>query len=301
MYPSMNSSLNDQCAIQLRRNMKDDNMSRKTDRNLIEKYRVRPGKRLQLAKTDPNDRGQFRNKKDALTMLREDQQRLGALQQVLYAQGKHAILVVLQAMDTGGKDGTIRHVLGPLNPQGVRVASFKKPTTEELAHDYLWRIHRQVPAKGMIGVFNRSHYEDVLVVRVHGLVSKAEVARRYEQINAFEKHLADNGVTIIKFFLNISKDEQKQRLQDRLDRPDKHWKFDSNDLKERKLWDDYMTVYERMLNRCSTPWAPWYVIPANRKWYRNFLVARILRTTMEELHLKFPKPQEGLADLTITD
>jgi len=254
-----------------------------------------------LATTDP-DRSVCAPEKDkARDELENMHERLNELQEVLYAEGKHAVLVVLQAMDTGGKDGTIRRVFGPLNPQGVRVTSFKQPTPEELEHDFLWRIHQQTPRKGMIRIFNRSHYEDVLVVRVHKWAPRRELEKRYDQINAFEKHLSENGVTILKFCLHISKDEQKQRLQDRLDRPDKHWKFSTGDLAERKLWDDYTAAYQEALTRCSTPWAPWYVIPANRKWYRDFAVARILLDTMEDMGLQYPKSEKGLDKVQIDD
>lgn len=247
------------------------------------------------------EKGEFKNRADAEAPLRAIQEELNALQEVLYAQAKHGILIVLQAMDTGGKDGTIRHVLGSLNPQGVRVTSFKQPTPEELAHDYLWRIHRAVPAKGMIGVFNRSHYEDVLVVRVHNLIDAKTATRRYEQINQFEKYLTENGVTILKFYLHISKDEQRKRLQSRLDTPEKHWKFSSADIRERLRWEEYEGVYDTMLRRCSTPWAPWHVIPADRKWFRNYLVSKILLETMQGLELRYPKAEAGLDQVVIPD
>jgi PPK2 family polyphosphate:nucleotide phosphotransferase len=202
-------------------------------------------------------------------------------------------------MDAGGKDGTIRHVMSGLNPQGCRVSSFKVPTEEELAHDYLWRIHRAVPGKGEIGIFNRSHYGDVLVVRVHNLVPKRVWSKRYDQINAFENILAENGVTIVKFFLHISKDEQKQRLQERLDDSSKHWKVSAADFEERKYWDDYTEAYEDVLSRCSTPWAPWYVIPANRKWFRNLAVAGILVSTLEDMDMRFPKSKLDLSKFSL--
>jgi PPK2 family polyphosphate:nucleotide phosphotransferase len=197
-------------------------------------------------------------------------------------------------MDTGGKDGTIRRVLGSLNPQGVRVVSFKAPTPEERAHDYLWRVHREIPARGMIGVFNRSHYEDVLVAKVRGLAPPREIEARYGQINRFERHLSENGVVLVKFFLHISKEEQKARLQARLDDPRKRWKFDPADLAERKRWDEYQEAYETALRRCSSPWAPWYVIPGDHKWARNLAVARILRLTLEGMKLRYPPAPPGL-------
>ncbi len=226
---------------------------------------------------------------------------LNALQERLYAQSSQALLVVLQAMDTGGKDGLIRHVFGPMNPQGVGVTCFKKPTSEELAHDYLWRIHKEVPAKGMIRVFNRSHYEDVLIARVHELASLADINKRYAQINDFERHLTDNGVVIVKLFLHISREEQRERLMARLANPEKHWKFNTADIDERKRWADYEAAYERMLEKCSTPHAPWYVIPANTKWYRNWLVAGILLQTLEKMKPAFPEPQPDLQGLTIPE
>jgi PPK2 family polyphosphate:nucleotide phosphotransferase len=202
-------------------------------------------------------------------------------------------------MDAGGKDGTIRHVMSGLNPQGCRVTSFKVPTEEELAHDYLWRIHRAVPAKGEIGIFNRSHYGDVLVVRVHNLVPKRVWSKRFEQINAFERILAETGVTIVKFFLHISKEEQKRRLQDRLDDSSKHWKISPADFEERKYWDDYVKAYEDILARCSTPWAPWYVIPADHKWFRNLAVADVLVRTLKDMRMRFPKSKLDLSKFVL--
>jgi PPK2 family polyphosphate:nucleotide phosphotransferase len=227
--------------------------------------------------------------------------RLNELQEVRYAESRRSLLVVVQAMDTGGKDGLIRKVFGPLNPQGVRVTNFKSPSEEELAHDFLWRVHRAVPRKGMIGIFNRSHYEDVLIVRVHDLVSNTTVKKRYRQINQFERYLTENDVTVLKFYLHISKDEQKERLQKRLDKPDKHWKFSSADLDERKLWDDYVEAYQTMLGECSTPAAPWYIIPANHKWYRDYAVSQIVRDTLEGMKLQYPPPEDGLDGIKIPD
>jgi PPK2 family polyphosphate:nucleotide phosphotransferase len=207
--------------------------------------------------------------------------------------------MVLQAMDTGGKDSTIRHVFDGVNPQGVKVANFKRPTREELAHDYLWRIHRHTPARGKIVVFNRSHYEDVLVVRVHNLVPPEIWKRRYDHINAFERMLVDEGTTILKFYLHISKEEQRERLQARLDRPHKRWKFNRGDLKERALWDDYMAAYEAMLSKTSTDWAPWYIIPSDRKWYRNLVIATILVQTLQGLDMQYPASADDLDGIVI--
>ncbi|MCH7726352.1 MAG: polyphosphate kinase 2 family protein [Planctomycetes bacterium] len=220
-------------------------------------------------------------------------------QRRLYADGKQKLLVVFQAMDAGGKDGTIRKVFRGVNPQGVRVTSFKKPSDKEMAHDYLWRVHKAVPASGMIGVFNRSHYEDVLVVRVENLLPEHEWRKRYEQINEFERFLSDTGTTILKFYLHISNDEQKERFQDRLDNPDKNWKFSVDDLRKRKQWDDYQAAYEEMLNRCTTDWAPWHVIPADQKWYRNLAIIRVLVETMRELDPRFPPPEDGIDGIVI--
>ena len=224
---------------------------------------------------------------------------LESLQEVLYAEGKHKVLVVLQAMDTGGKDGTIRHVFDGTNPQGVKVASFKKPTPEELAHDYLWRVHAHTPGSGEITVFNRSHYEDVLVVRVHNLVPEQRWSGRYEHINGFERALADEGTTIVKFFLHISKSEQRRRLQARLDTPDKQWKFSKGDLAERQRWDEYVDAYEAALSKTSTSHAPWYVIPADRKWYRNLAISQILVDTLNGFDMSFPPPEDDLTGIVV--
>lgn len=263
-------------------------------------YRVAPGSKVDLAKWDADDKSAFDgSKKDGKEALPELTERLDRLQELLWAEQKHKLLIVLQAMDTAGKDGTIRHVFTGINPQGVRVANFKAPSAEELAHDYLWRIHKQTPATGEIVIFNRSHYEDVLVVRVHELVPQERWRRRYDQINAFELALAEEGTSILKFYLHISKDEQKARLQERMDDPDKRWKFNPGDLKERALWQDYMKAYEDVLSRTSTEWAPWYIIPANRKWYRNLLISTAIAETLEGLAMKFPDPHPDLDTIVI--
>ena len=266
---------------------------------LKEKYLVKPGAKVKLQRWDADDTAGIASKKKALPALEEHRKKLYELQYLLYAERRQSLLIVLQAMDAGGKDGTIRHVMSGLNPQGCTVTSFKVPTEAELAHDYLWRIHRAVPGKGDIGIFNRSHYGDVLVVRVHNLVPKRVWSQRYEQINAFEKILADNGTTIVKFFLHISKDEQKKRLQERLDNSSKHWKVSPADFKERKHWDDYTKAYEDALTKCSTPWAPWYVIPANRKWFRNLAVADILVSTLKGMDMRFPKSNLDLSKFSL--
>jgi len=251
---------------------------------------VPPGAKVKLADYDPDFKGVCEDKDKAKKLLKRNLERLQELQDVLWAEDKHAILIVFQAMDGGGKDGTIKAVMRGVNPQGCQVSSFKVPTKEELAHDYLWRVHKVTPQRGYIGIFNRSHYEDVLVVRVHNMVPKEVWQQRYEQINQFEKLLADTGTTIIKFFLHISKAEQKQRFEERLQNPAKSWKFSAGDVEERAYWDDYMRAYEEALSRCSTPWAPWYVIPANRNWYRNLVVSQTIIDTLEGLNLQYPPP-----------
>ena len=223
------------------------------------------------------------------------------LQERLYAEHKRSLLVVLQAMDTGGKDGTITHIFDGVNPQGCRVWPFKVPTPEELAHDFLWRYHNKTPERGMINIFNRSHYEDVLVVRVHNLVPESVWKERYSVICDFERMLSLNDTVILKFYLHISKDEQKQRLQARLDTPDKQWKFQSGDLAERALWDQYMAAYQDAINKCSTDYAPWYVVPANKKWYRNLVIARAITDTLEAMNPQYPPPEKELDKIVIPD
>ncbi len=266
----------------------------------MNKYRVAPGDKINLRCWNPNDKSKFeRNKLQAQKRLEELNYELEALQELLYAEHKHRVLVVLQAMDTGGKDGTIRHVFEGVNPQGVKVASFKVPTREELDHDYLWRVHKQTPGKGEIVIFNRSHYEDVLVVRVHKLVPKEAWALRYEQINEFERLLYEEGTTILKFFLHIDLKEQKERLHARLDDPNKQWKFSLGDLEERKLWPEYTKAYEDVLNKTSTKWAPWYIVPANRKWYRNLVVASNMVDALKRLDMSYPHPEDDLSHVDI--
>jgi PPK2 family polyphosphate:nucleotide phosphotransferase len=266
----------------------------------MKRYLVEPEKKISLAGHDPNETGDFKGGKEkGLQEIQKLNEELQGLQELLYAENKHKVLVVLQAMDTGGKDGTIRRVFEGVNPQGVKVASFKVPTTAELAHDFLWRIHKQTPAKGEIVIFNRSHYEDVLVVRVHNIVPKDVWSKRYQQINEFEKILAASGTTILKFFLHISKDEQKERLQARLDDPNKHWKFSLGDLEERKLWDDYQQAYEDAINQTSTKYAPWYVVPANRKWYRDLVISTVLVETLKGLKMDYPKSKEDLEGVVV--
>ena len=266
----------------------------------IDRFRVPAGgKRFRLKDVDPDGKDGLPDRERAEVDMAADVARIDVLQEIMYAQGKHALLCVFQAVDCGGKDGTIRKVFGAVDPIGIVSTSFKTPSAVELAHDYLWRVHQAVPARGYLGIFNRSHYEEVLIVRVHGLVPAAAIEQRYEQINAFEKQLSENGVTILKFYLHISKDEQKQRLQERIDDPKKRWKFNAGDLEERAWWDHYMEAYDIALRRCSTPWAPWYVIPADRNWYRNAVVAHILRQTLEGLDLKYPKPTADFSKIVV--
>jgi PPK2 family polyphosphate:nucleotide phosphotransferase len=263
----------------------------KNGKRFADNYTVAPGKDFKLAKCDPRDMNGFTDKDVAKARLAEDAAAIDKLQDRLFAEGKRALLVVLQGIDCSGKDGTVRAVFNPCGPIGVRVHPFKAPTVDELAQDYLWRVHRVCPPKGIIGIFNRSHYEDVLVVKVKGYAPKDAIERRYGEINAFEKMLTDNGTKILKFMLNISKEEQAERLRERIEMPEKRWKFNPADLEDRKLWDDYMAAYETALTRCSTEHAPWHVIPADRNWARNAAIARIVRETLEEMDPKYPEPK----------
>jgi PPK2 family polyphosphate:nucleotide phosphotransferase len=266
----------------------------------VNEYQVKPGQNVKLSDRDPDDTGRFHGKKQqARAETDEFRQKLQDLQEVLYAEHKRKVLVLLQGMDTSGKDGAIRHVFAGVNPQGVRVANFKEPTQEELDHDFLWRVHKQVPGRGELVIFNRSHYEEVLVVRVHELVPQETWEGRYDQINAFESLLAGTGTTLLKFYLHIDSDEQKKRLQARLDDPDKHWKFQRGDLQERKLWPAYLQAYEDVVNRTSTPAAPWYIVPANHQWYRDWVIAKILVETLDGLEMKYPEPTDFLEGILI--
>jgi PPK2 family polyphosphate:nucleotide phosphotransferase len=265
--------------------------------------RVAPGERVRLADYDPDDKGPFEGKNDPEVAKRRDKdlERLMALQERLYAERKRSVLVVLQAMDTAGKDGALRHVVGPLDSRGVHVVSFKAPNDEELAHDYLWRVHKVTPRRGEMTFFNRSHYEDVLTVRVFDLVPKLVWSRRYDHINAFEKMLGDEGTRVVKFYLHISKDEQKRRLQERLDDPEKRWKFAPEDLKGRAKWDELEAAYEDVLERTSTNEAPWYIVPANRKWMRDLAVAHVLVNLLEEMDPQIPTTNLDLSKIVIPD
>jgi PPK2 family polyphosphate:nucleotide phosphotransferase len=262
-------------------------------------YLVRPGKKLKLSDLDTGETGKFKDKDQARPVIAKNIERLQELQELLYAQSKHALLIVFQAMDTGGKDGAISHVFSGVNPQGCQVSSFKVPTKLELAHDFLWRIHAATPAKGMIGIFNRSHYESVLVERVHDLVPEKVWSKRYERINEFERLLSDEGTTILKFFLHISKGEQKRRLQARLKDKNRHWKLDPNDFHERKLWGKYMSAYQDALRNCSTERAPWYVVPSDHKWFRNWVLSDTIVRTVEKLGLKYPPTPPGVKGLKL--
>jgi PPK2 family polyphosphate:nucleotide phosphotransferase len=265
------------------------------------RYRVRPGGRIRLKEIDPEESESYDSKEETLPLLQRELVRIDALQERLFAEGKQSLLIVLQAMDTGGKDGTIRGVFEGVNPQGCHVWGFKAPTPEELAHDFLWRIHAKTPGRGMITIFNRSHYEDVLVVRVHEMVPEEVWKKRYDAINDWERTVRESGTVILKFYLHISKDEQKKRLEDRRDTSEKRWKFRSADLGERAHWDRYMKVYEDALNECSTDYAPWYAIPANKKWYRNLVIARIIADTLEAMDPQFPQPEEGIEKVVVPD
>ncbi|HEV8242197.1 MAG TPA: polyphosphate kinase 2 family protein [Thermoanaerobaculia bacterium] len=259
--------------------------------DLAERLRLKPGKRVRLADVDPDDTLGLVGKAQAQRALRKNVEHIAALQERLFAEHRRALLVVFQALDAGGKDGTTRAVFSGVNPQGCRVTSFKAPTAVELEHDFLWRIHHATPARGDIGIFNRSQYEDVLVVRVDKLVPKAVWSRRYEQINRFERLLVDNGTAIVKIYLHISREEQAERLRERVDNPEKRWKFSPDDLRKRAQWDDYTIAYEDALRRCGTDYAPWYLVPANRNWVRNLAVAAIVRTKLEEMDPQLPEPK----------
>jgi PPK2 family polyphosphate:nucleotide phosphotransferase len=264
----------------------------------MNRYRIKPGCRPSLKRFDPGDTGSYKQneagKAKAKSATAELITQLDQLQERLYANRTRALLIILQGMDTSGKDGTIKHVMSGINPQGCRVASFKAPSEKELEQDFLWRIHQEVPPKGHIGIFNRSQYEDVLITRVHGLVSKQVVTQRFNQINEFEELLIENGTAIVKLFLHISKDEQKERLTDRICDPEKRWKFSEGDLEERKLWDEYMAAFEDLMAATSTERAPWYVVPANRKWYRNLVVAEVVVQALAAMNLSTPPAPEGI-------
>jgi PPK2 family polyphosphate:nucleotide phosphotransferase len=257
-------------------------------------FRVAPGSKVKLKDFDPGFKDDHESHEEAAEEIEQYQKKLRKLQELLYADGRFSLLICLQALDAGGKDGTISHILGAMNPQGCQVAAFKEPTAVELAHDFLWRVHPAAPARGRVTIFNRSHYEDVLIVRVHNLVPQAVWSRRYDQINAFENGLCEDNTQILKFFLHISKQEQLNRFKERLDNPAKQWKISESDYKERAYWADYTSAYEDVLSRCSTKQAPWFVIPGNHKWFRNLAIARIVVEHLEGLDLKLPQPSVDL-------
>lgn len=260
-------------------------------------FRVEPGKPVHLKDFDPQYAGKHENKSKALPETEWLRQRMDQLQFQLYAEQKRSLLICLQALDAGGKDGVVRHVIASMNPQGCRVASFKQPSSEELAHDFLWRIERQTPRRGEIVIFNRSHYEDVLIVRVHDLVPKKVWSKRYDQINDFERRLVAGGTHILKFFLHISKDEQLQRFKQRLDDPARQWKISEADYSEREYWAEYENAYEAALGKCCTDDAPWYVIPSDHKWFRDLAIAEIIVDTLENLGIQVPKPTVNIDDI----
>jgi PPK2 family polyphosphate:nucleotide phosphotransferase len=265
--------------------------------NFSRKLMVHPGKKVRLASYNPDATLGWQKGRKAKESLEKAVAKLDDLQYLLYAERKHALLIVFQGLDASGKDGTIRHVMSGINPQGCRVTSFKEPSAEETAHDFLWRIHAAAPKIGDFGVFNRSHYEDVLVVRVHNLVPKDVWSQRYDQINEFEGILTANNVAILKFFLHISRDEQKKRFLQRLDDPKKQWKISEADFNERKYWDEYQKAYEAVLERCSTSHAPWFIIPANKKWFRNLAVSHVIVETLDRMRMKLPPPSPDVKKL----
>jgi PPK2 family polyphosphate:nucleotide phosphotransferase len=270
-----------------------------TGRSRFDDLRVKPGDGARLTERDPGSRCGFDGKQSAGVQTAADLEQLDKLQERLWAEARRSVLLVLQGMDAGGKDGTIRHVFSGVNPQGCRVVSFKAPTPAERAHDFLWRVHQVVPARGEIGIFNRSHYEDVVAARVIGVIDDDERKRRYDDINGFEGLLHAEGTTLVKCFLHISRDEQRERLQARVDDPEKQWKFNPDDLHARKEWDHYHALYDDAISATSTKVAPWYVIPADRKWVRNAVIAQLLVDTLERLDPHFPKPVDDIEHVRI--
>ncbi|QQM31698.1 polyphosphate kinase 2 family protein [Martelella lutilitoris] len=262
-----------------------------------EKLRIEPASAVRLADIDPSFHGNIKDKEEGKAALDAVLDEITPLQEKLYAEKKHALLVVLQGIDAAGKDGVCWHVIRAMNPQGTYVASFKQPTETEKAHDFLWRVHQRTPALGQVAVFNRSHYEDVLVARVHNLVPESVWSKRYRQINHFEEFLSENGVSIVKFFLYISKDEQLDRFEKRLEDKERQWKISGSDYSERERWDDYIAAYEDMLSKCSTEHAPWYVLPANRKWFRNLATAEIIHKTLVDMRIETPQPTVDLDEI----
>ena len=263
----------------------------------VKKFQVEPGARIQLDKIDADFKPKGLDRDEAEERIRELTVELRDLQHLMYAEDQRSLLIVLQGRDAAGKDGTIRHVFGPMNPQGTRVTSFKVPSKEEQAHDFLWRCHKAAPKRGMVGIFNRSHYEDVLVVRVHDLVPKKTWSKRFDHINAFESLLADKGTIVLKFYLHIDRDEQLERFKKRMNNPKKNWKISDADYTERPFWDAYTEAFEDALSKCSTDIAPWFVVPANRKWARNLVIAEIVADTMKGLNMRFPEPAVDIEEI----
>ena len=267
--------------------------------DITNKLMVTEGKKINLQKLNPDYDFSINEKKAEYVLEQNLKKRMSDLQYRLYAERKKALLIVFQGIDTSGKDSTIRHVISAFNPQSCTVKAFKEPTTEDLSHDFLWRIHKSAPAKGEIVIFNRSHYEDIIQPRVHKTIHKSIWSQRYEHINAFEKCLSDSSIKIIKFFLHISKEEQRKRLEERLNDPSKHWKVSERDMEDRKFWSSYTVAYQDIIKRCSNTWAPWYIIPANKKWFRNLAVGLIIVDTIERMKPKFPKPAINLSKIVI--
>jgi PPK2 family polyphosphate:nucleotide phosphotransferase len=262
-------------------------------------YIAEQSKKFRLKDWPTDGTGKFKEKDDAAKETDKNLKLLSKLQNVLYAEAKHSLLIVLQAMDAGGKDGAIASIFSGVNPQGCSVHSFKAPSTEEKSHDFLWRIHKATPPRGMIGIFNRSHYESILIERVKDIVPEKVWSRRYESINNFERMLADEGTIILKFYLHISRDEQKRRLEARLSDPDKNWKFSPNDLQERSFWKEYESAFEDLIGRCSTKYAPWVVVPSDKKWFRNWVISDVVVRALEGLDMKYPKPAPGIEKMKV--
>jgi len=265
--------------------------------NYIEKFRVKPGSKVDLKKINPSFKDKHESHEQAFPEITAYNQKLHDLQYLMYAEGQRSLLICLQGRDAAGKDGTINHVLSAMNPQGCTVTGFKVPSKEEAAHDFLWRIHKATPGKGRVAIFNRSHYEDVLVVRVHNLLPKEVWSKRYETINSFEKQLYNNNTHILKFYLNIDADEQLERFKTRVDDPARHWKISDGDYAERPFWNTYTEAFEDALSKCSTEYAPWFIIPSNHKWFRNLAISKIVAETLESLNMRFPEPIENIEEI----
>jgi PPK2 family polyphosphate:nucleotide phosphotransferase len=274
------------------------NQKEKIMPNSRKQFVVKPGSKIRLKRFDPGYHGEHESRKSALPEIEKNRQKMDELQYLMYAEHKHSLLVVLQGLDAGGKDGTVRHVFTGMNPAGCISVGFKQPTPKELAHDFLWRVHPHVPAKGSVVIFNRSHYEDVLVARVHGLVPEKIWSKRYDEINDFEKLITtQNDTMLLKFFLHISKEEQLARFEKRLDDPARQWKISESDYKEREYWDDYIKAFEDVLNKTSTEHAPWFIIPSNHKWFRDLAISQIIVRAMEEMDMQLPEPTVNLAEI----